>query len=233
MAEILEHLATFIQALINSFGYLGIVLVMFAENVFPPIPSELVMPFAGFIVGENLEELSLSSILSASSDRFTFVGVIIAGTVGALLGALFLYYLGFWADEPVIRTFIRRYGRWLLITEEDLDRALNFFDRYGESIMFFGRLIPIIRSIISIPAGMNHMSMPRFLIFTSLGASIWNIVLTVAGVILGANWEQVLDLVDKYQYATLAVILLAVGLFVVKRLRDRRAAKKIESSPVE
>ncbi|MBN1286191.1 MAG: DedA family protein [Anaerolineae bacterium] len=225
MAGILDQLANLIQSLIAALGYAGIAIVMFAENIFPPIPSELVMPFAGFIVGEHIEELTLGNILSASGEQFSFVGVIIAGTLGALLGALCLYYLGRWADEPVIRAFIRRYGRWFLLTEDDLDRALAFFNRYGEPIMFFGRLIPIIRSLISIPAGMNRMNMPRFLLFTTLGATVWNIVLTVAGVILGANWELVLDIVDKYQYATLAVLLLAAALFVVVRLRERRKAK--------
>jgi membrane protein DedA with SNARE-associated domain len=211
LSNILNQIATIIQEIILALGYPGIALIMFTENIFPPIPSELVMPFAGFLVGNP-----------DSPSAFTFVGVVASGTVGAVVGAVVLYYIGVWADEPVARAFLRRYGRWFLLSEEDLDRALSFFKRYGEIIVFFGRLIPIIRSLISIPAGMNRMSLLRFLLFTTLGATLWNVALTGAGVILGANWEQVLDIIDTYQNLTLVVLGAAVVLFVVVRLWQRR-----------
>ncbi|NPV67520.1 MAG: DedA family protein [Anaerolineae bacterium] len=212
MAEILDQLSVIIREIIMALGYPGISLVMLTENLFPPIPSELVMPFAGFLVAEG---------------RLSFVGVMLAGTLGAVAGATALYYVGVWLDEPVIRRFVRRFGRYFLISEEDLDRALAFFDRYGELVIFFGRLIPIIRSLISIPAGMNRMPLPKFLVFTTLGATIWNTILTVGGWWLGANWEQIIGYIKQYERLTLVVLALAVVVFVVMRVRNllsKRAA---------
>lgn len=212
MAEILDQLSVIIREIIMALGYPGISLVMLTENLFPPIPSELVMPFAGFLVAEA---------------RLSFVGVMVAGTLGAVAGATALYYVGVWLDEPVIRRFVRRFGRYFLISEEDLDRALAFFDRYGELVIFFGRLIPIIRSLISIPAGMNRMPLLKFLVFTTLGATIWNTILTVGGWWLGANWEQIIGYIKQYERLTLVALALAVVVFVVVRVRNllsKRAA---------
>lgn len=213
MAEILDQLRIIIEQLITGLGYPGIGFIMFSENIFPPIPSELVMPFAGFLVAKQ---------------EMAFVPVVASGTIGALVGAVVLYYIGLWLDEPVIRTFVRRFGRFLMLSEDDLDRALDFFGRYGQAVVFFGRLIPIIRSLISIPAGMNRMPLGTFLLFTTLGATIWNIVLTVAGVFLGENWEQILDVIKQYQNLTLIVIVLAVLAFIVVRLRNRFMGKAAE-----
>lgn len=212
MAEILDQLSVIIREIIMALGYPGISLVMLTENLFPPIPSELVMPFAGFLVAEV---------------RLSFAGVMVAGTLGAVAGATALYYVGVWLDEPVIRRFVRRFGRYFLISEEDLDRALAFFDRYGELVIFFGRLIPIIRSLISIPAGMNRMPLLKFLVFTTLGATIWNTILTVGGWWLGANWEQIIGYIKQYERLTLVALALAVVVFVVVRVRNllsKRAA---------
>jgi membrane protein DedA with SNARE-associated domain len=149
------------------------------------------MPFGGFLVAEG---------------RMSFVGVVAAGTVGAVLGAVALYALGAWAGEPLVRGFLRRYGRWLSTSEADLDRALESFGRYGDAIVFFGRLIPLIRSLISLPAGMRRMPMGRFLLLTTAGSAIWNSALAYAGVVLGRNWEAVLGFLGQYQKLTLAVL---------------------------
>jgi membrane protein DedA with SNARE-associated domain len=210
MAEILDQLSEFIQEVIEALSYPGITIVMFAENIFPPIPSEVVMPFAGFLVAD---------------DKLNFFGIVTAGTLGAVLGAIAIYYIGMWADEPLIRAFIRRYGKFFMLAEEDIDRALAFFERYGEIIIFTGRLIPIIRSLISLPAGMKRMPMGRFLLFTTLGTAIWTTLLSVAGVILGENWEDVLAIVDQYEKITLAALVLGVAVFIYTKLRDRRRRK--------
>lgn len=191
MSELFSQLAETIQNIIETIGYPGIALVMFLENVFPPIPSELVMPFAGFLTVEG---------------ELNFIGVWIAGTIGSVLGAVVLYYLGWWAGEAVVRRFLQRYGRVVGVSEKDYDRALRFFDKYGEAIVFFGRLIPIIRSIISIPAGADRMPMPKFLLFTTLGAAIWTGILAYAGRALGENWEDVIGVVEQYQTITVIVI---------------------------
>lgn len=214
MAQVLEFIRVLVESIILSLGYPGIALVMFTENIFPPIPSEVVIPFAGFLVQRG---------------EFSMLGVLVAASVGVLVGALVIYYIGVWADEPVIRGFVRRYGRWLFLSEDDVDRSMDFFDRYGEWVVFFGRLIPIIRSLISLPAGMNRMSMPRFLLFTTLGSLIWNTVLGTAGYFLGANWERILDITDRYEKVWLALMAAAVVAFFAKRIYDSR--KKAASQP--
>jgi membrane protein DedA with SNARE-associated domain len=184
---------------------------MFVENVFPPIPSELVMPFAGFLVGRG---------------EMSFVGVWLAGVIGSVLGALILYFIGMWAGDTLVRGFLRRYGKWFTTSEADYDRALRFFERYGSAVVFFGRLIPIVRSLISLPAGADHMPLPRFLLFTALGSAIWSGALAYAGVVLGENWEQVIEFVDDYQSLTIVVLaviaVLLVGAFIYFRMRGRR-----------
>jgi membrane protein DedA with SNARE-associated domain len=209
LKQLADWVATFIEQIIVNLGYPGIFLVMLAENLFPPIPSELVMPFAGFAVAKGNMDFTL---------------VMIAGTAGAVVGAIVLYKIGKWADEKVVRGFLQRWGRWLTITEDELDRALSIFDKRGDSIVFLGRLIPIIRSLISIPAGMRKMPMGRFLLFTSIGSSLWNLALTTAGVWLGASWKQILDVLGTYQNVTLVVLVLAIVAFVFVRFRRARAA---------
>lgn len=205
MAQLLEHLALWIEEIIQTIGYPGIGFMMFAENVFPPIPSELIMPFAGFLVGRG---------------EFNFVGVLIAGVVGSVLGALILYYIGMWAGDKVLRTFLRRYGYLFTVSEKEYDRALSFFARYGDAIVFFGRLIPLVRSIISIPAGANHMPLPKFILFTTLGSAIWSGALAYAGVALGENWEHVILFIENYQ-DIVTVIFAIVGLLFVAWIASR------------
>ena len=207
LAELLEQVRVLIEQIIAGLGYPGIGLVMLAENVFPPIPSELVMPLAGFLVADG--DLSLG-------------GVLLAGTLGAVLGALVLYGLGAWLDEPVIRAFVRRYGRYLLLDEGDLDRTMRFFSRYGQVMVFFGRLVPMVRSLISVPAGINRMPLGRFLISTTLGTLIWNSLLVGMGMLLGENWPEVLAIVKQYENVTLLALGALVIGFVVIRLRGRR-----------
>lgn len=222
MSALLEHLGELIQQIIGTLGYPGIFIASFAENLFPPIPSELIMPFGGFLAGRG---------------DFDPLGVIAAGTAGTLLGALLIYYLGVAVDGPVIRRFLHRYGALIGTSERDLDRALRLFARYGSALVFFGRLVPLIRTIISLPAGMNRMPLPRFLLFTTLGSGIWSALLTYAGVLLGANWEEVLVFMKIYERGTLialAVIGLAAAALVGARLlRARRAAAVIREIGVD
>ncbi len=214
MSAIMDKVQEIITAIITLLSYPGIALVMFAENLFPPIPSELVMPFAGFIVGKG--EMNL-------------VAVMVAGTIGAVLGALALYYIGMWADETIIRRFIRRYGKFFFISEADIDKTLAFFEKRGEIVVFTGRLIPLVRSLISIPAGMNRMPLGRFLLWTTFGSLIWNGILTYAGIVLGSKWEDVLGLVDRYEKVALGLIAVAGIWFIASRVvkaRRNRAGSK-------
>jgi membrane protein DedA with SNARE-associated domain len=218
VTHLFEQLSIIIEHIITALGLPGITLVMFAENIFPPIPSELVMPFAGFVVGQG---------------KADFVAVWAAGTLGSVAGAVILYYIGRWANEPIVRRFVRLFGRWFLLSEADLDRVLQAFARHGEAIVFFGRLVPIVRSLISLPAGMQRMPMGRFLIFTALGASIWTAVLTGVGVVLGANWEQVLDIARRYEQVTVLVLTALVVAFFAVRIWQRRRQRIAQTAPGE
>lgn len=208
MAEILEQIHLWLEQIIISLGYPGIVIVMFLESLFPPIPSELLIPFAGFLVSQG---------------HFSFSGILLAGTTGSLLGALALYYLGHHLGEPLIRTFLRRYGRYLLVAEHDFNRSLDFFKRYRESIVFFGRFIPLIRSLISIPAGINRMPLDRFVLFTTLGSGLWNSIMGYMGVILGENWTEILVFVKQYELFMLIALAVVAILFVLKRIAQLTA----------
>ena len=211
MTQVLEQLSTWIHDLIAAIGYPGIVIVMAIENIFPPIPSELVLPFAGSLSAQG---------------EMNFWLAVAAGTAGSLIGAVVLYAVGYFAREAGIRCLIARYGKYLFVSEKDLDRAAEWFERYGEAIIFFGRLIPIIRSIISVPAGYTRMNPVRFIIYTLLGTTLWNLILAYAGRLLGENWENILDLMDTYQYATLAVLVLAVLSFLTWRIVKRRQSSE-------
>jgi membrane protein DedA with SNARE-associated domain len=213
LAGILEGLQGWITSIIESIGYAGITFVMFAENLFPPIPSELVMPFAGFLVAQG---------------RFNLILTILAGTLGSLLGAVALYYIGLLAGESLVRPFFRRFGKFFLLSEQDLDKALGAFTRHGDLIVLGGRVVPIIRSLISLPAGMNRMPLGRFLIFTAIGSLVWTSILTIGGMLLGAAWEQIIGFVEVYQNVVVALVALVLVIFVVVRvnslLRARRAS---------
>lgn len=211
MGDVLSNLGDWIKNVIETLGYPGIVLVMALENVFPPIPSELVMPLAGFMANEG---------------TFSLLGVIIAGMIGSVLGALILYYFGAWANELVIRRFIRRWGRYAFISENDLDVSLSFFHRHGEAVIFFGRLIPLVRSLISIPAGMDRMPMPRFLFYTVLGTTIWSGILSYAGWVLKENYEAVAGYVERYQSVVIVLILVGILAFVYLRIVKPRLNPK-------
>jgi membrane protein DedA with SNARE-associated domain len=148
-------MAGWVMRVIYSAGYPAIVLLMFVENIFPPIPSELIMPLAGYMV---------------SRGQFSIVGVVAAGTVGSILGALPLYYLGRGLGEERLKRLADKHGRWLTVSRRDIERAKRWFDRHGWAAVVFCRLVPGVRSLISIPAGVDRMSLPVFLACTSAGS---------------------------------------------------------------
>ncbi len=203
MTFLLEQSRLIIESVIMALGYPGIALVMLVENLFPPIPSEIVVPFAGFLVGRG---------------KLNFTGVMVAATFGAVLGALVLYGLGAWLGEERLRALVRRYGRWTLVSERDFDNALTIFSRHERSVVFWARLMPGIRSLISIPAGVVRMRLGRFLLFTTLGTLVWNLILGVAGVVLGQNWGRVLALVDRYEIVVWGVLGALVAVWLGRQL---------------
>ena len=179
-----------------EFGYPGLLLLMLAENLFPPIPSEAVLPLAGFFVGQG---------------NLTFVLSLVVATLGSLIGALVLYALGRWGGRPLIL----RYGRVLRVTEAELDRADDWFDCYGSAVVFFGRMVPFARSVVSIPAGMSEMPIWRFSLLTALGSAAWNTLLIGTGWYLGENWQRVSSVVGSFSNVILIVMLVSVvGLII-------------------
>lgn len=182
-----------ILEMIYSMGYFGIVLLMFIENVFPPIPSEYIMPLAGFLVAE---------------DKFSLFGVVFAGTLGSVLGAFPLYFFGKKVGEKGMKRFAERHGKWLTLSPEDVERSNQWFDKYGASAVFFCRLVPGIRSFISIPAGINKMNLAPFIFYTTLGSAIWTTILALAGYFLRANFREVEEYLDYVSFAVFGSIIL-------------------------
>ena len=184
--------------IMNNFGYIGVFLLITIENVFPPIPSEVILLFGGFMT---------------TYTSMNVIGVIIASTLGSVLGAIILYYIGKILNKERLKKIITsKPGKLLRLKPEDIDKADEWFDTKGNKTVFFCRFIPVIRSLISIPAGMSEMPMKKFLIYTTLGSLIWNAALTIAGSIVGENWTSILEIMDNYSH--IIVILLAI-IFVI------------------
>lgn len=205
----LSGIASWVTDVVEELGYIGLLLMIALENVFPPIPSELVLPLAGFLTGQG---------------RMWFPGAVVAATAGSVIGALILYYAGYYFGEHRVRALVRRFGTWAMISEKDIDTADDWFDRHDREAVLFGRLFPVVRSLISIPAGIRHMRMWKFLIYTTIGSGIWNTVLIGVGWILGDNWEEVEQYVGYLQYLVILAVLAGVVWFVYKRLQQRSVA---------
>jgi membrane protein DedA with SNARE-associated domain len=211
LSQWIDNVAMWVQGVIRAMGYIGLGLVMFLENVFPPIPSEAVLPMAGWLAYER-------------EGGFTLWGVTLVGAIGSVAGALVFYGLGYWFGETRVRELLRRFGKWFLLSEDDFDTALTWFDRYGEYVIFFGRMVPIVRSLISIPAGIASMNLGRFSIYTAVGTALWSFLLGFAGYQLGRNWPLVIEWMGRYEKVVLGLAIVAVVVFVVQRLRQRRNA---------
>lgn len=194
-------------AVIQAYGYPGILLIVLIENLFPPIPSEIILPFAGFLVSRGV---------------LTMPGVVIAATMGSVLGALVLYMAGRWFGRERIYLVVTRYGRILTVSERDVQRTEEWFQRYGTWTVFFCRMIPIMRSLISIPAGLVAMDVLVFTFYTTVGTLIWNILLVGIGAALGAAWPLLSTWIGYYQDAVLVVILAVLAVFAAVRLSKTR-----------
>ena len=205
-----------VTTLYEAVGYLGVAIWVAIESVIVPIPSELILPFAGFLVGEGV------AIEPITGQPWTLPLVVLAGTLGATVGALVAYAIGYWGGRPVIL----RWGRWLRITAEDLDRTEAFFGKYGNAAAFFGRMIPVIRSLVSFGAGVGRMPIVPFTVFTFLGSLPFTALLVFAGMQLGANWEEVGAVIKRFEYVILAG-LVVVGLLWIwfRIIKPRRGAR--------
>lgn len=196
-----------ISGLMSSMGYFGVVFLMFLENVFPPIPSELIMPLAGYL---------------AAQGKMMFLGAWLAGTLGSVLGALPLYYVGHALGEERLKHWARKHGAWLTVSPGEIEKSSAWFNRHGGKAVFLCRLVPGIRSLISIPAGIGKMPMPKFLLFTALGSSIWSGALCYAGFHLGKNYQAVEKFMEPGTKIVIGILLL---IYTVRFVGQQRAQK--------
>lgn len=188
--------------IMNSYGYIGVFLLILIENLFPPIPSEVILLFGGFMT---------------TYTSLNILGMTLSSTLGSLIGAVILYKIGtFFGKERLKRMINSKYGKLLRITNEDIDKSFSYFNNNGEKTIFFCRFIPLIRSIISIPAGMYKMNMTKFIIYTFLGSIIWNIILIVLGCVVGSNWESILKIFDMYSKYTVIIIFIVLVILLIK-----------------
>lgn len=213
-----------IISMVNKFGYLGIILLIAIENIFPPIPSEVILTFGGF---------------ATTISNITVIGTIIASTVGSVLGAIALYWIGrFLNEERIDKLAESKVGKVLGLQKQDIHKAFSWFDSKGKFAVFFGRFIPIVRSLVSIPAGMAKMAMIPFLLLTTVGSLIWNTVLITLGRIAGASWSKIAGYVGGYSDIVLIgfIIIFILGIVAfylkksgtVKIIRFRKKKKETE-----
>lgn len=187
---ITEFLVGYIVAFIQSTGYMSVFILMMLESMVAPVPSEAVMPFAGFLV---------------ESGEFTFAGVLIVSTFGSIIGSLISYYIGYFGGRPLVE----RFGKYLLLDKHHLDLTEKYFQKKGDTTIFICRFIPVVRHLISIPAGMGKMNIVKFSIYTIIGAALWNAFLTYVGIKLKSNWNEVI------KYSSVIDIVVVIGLVLV------------------
>ncbi len=196
-----------ITLLIQSYGFWAVFILMTAESALIPIPSEVTMPFAGFLAGRGIVD---------------FWMIVFIGALGNTIGSLLAYYLGYYKGEEWTRIGIRRWGKWLLLRESEFDRGKEWFSKYDQQITFFSRLLPIVRTFISLPAGISKMNVARFTIFTFVGSFLWSGVLAYMGLKLGENWRLIEPYFRKFQFVIAGLLILGVIIYIKKHLEHRK-----------
>ncbi len=193
----------------NALGYPGVAMLVMVEVLFPPIPSEIVLPLAGFMAGRG---------------EYNLVLLIIVSTLGSVAGSMIIYGVSAWFGADRVYTLVDRYGKYAFITSADLEKAEEWFRNHGRATVFFGRLVPGIRSLVSIPAGLAKMPIGQFVLYTIAGSGLWNTILIVAGWVLGDQWERVENYTELFQLITVLVVLAAVFWFVYTRWSRRSSS---------
>ena len=188
LAFIDEIVIPFLNGLYGAVGYLGVLVAMAIESAMVPLPSELILPYAGFLVSDPTQ------IEPLTGGAWNFWIVVVAATIGNTLGSLVAYAIGAYGGRP----FLERYGKYLLIRPHEIELADSFFERHGSATVFIGRLLPIVRTFISFPAGVARMNIGKFILYSTLGAFLWSILLVWAGTVLGANWEDIRRMLQPF-----------------------------------
>jgi membrane protein DedA with SNARE-associated domain len=205
--NLMEFLSGFCIDIISTIGYPGVFFLMVLESMIVPIPSELVMPFAGFLI---------------SRGDFSFLFVIIASSLGSIVGSLISYYIGKYGGNRLVM----RYGKYLLLDAEDLLRTEEWFNKRGEYTIFISRFIPVVRHLISIPAGIGNMNLKRFTIYTITGASLWNFILTYSGYLLGKNWSKIEQYTEPFSVTVAALLLLGFVFTAYRHIKHKKFTNK-------
>lgn len=201
MQEVLTYM-------MNTFGYLGVCFLIAIENIFPPIPSEVILTLGGFMT---------------TYTRLTVPGVIVFSTIGSLIGALILYRIGMELNrERLGHVMESRMFRRLGFEKTDVEKTIAAFERHGKKAVLFGRCIPIVRSLVSVPAGMAQMNLTVFLFYTTIGSTVWNVLLVSLGATLGASWETILVYLNRYSGAVRLVLLAGGGVFLVRMIKRKK-----------
>jgi len=211
MEEITKFIVTQLTNLIESYGLFAVFILMTAESALIPIPSEVTMPFAGFMASRGL---------------INFWSVVTVGAFANLVGSLLAYWIGFTKGEVWVKVAIKRWGKWLLIKESEFERAKEWFHNYGTWVAFGSRLLPVVRTFISLPAGIAKMNLPLFSLFTFLGSFIWSAFLAYLGLKLGQNWLSIEPYFRKFQFLIVGIGLLGVILYIRAHLRNRHQEAK-------
>ena len=200
-----------ILSIMGKYGYVGVFLLIMIENVFPPIPSEVILLFGGFMT---------------TYTKLNLIGMLIASTLGSIFGAIILYYIGKIFNKDRLKMLISgRLGKILRLKASDIDNADNWFDNKGNKTVFFCRFIPLVRSLISIPAGMSEMPIIKFLLYTLFGSLIWNTVLIIIGCLVGENWIKIVSILDTYSHIVV-IILFVTAVIGVYLFYKKRSSKK-------
>lgn len=197
-----------ILSIMGKYGYIGVFLLIMIENVFPPIPSEVILLFGGFMT---------------TYTKLSIFGMVVASTLGSLFGAIILYYIGKIFNKDRLKKIISgKLGKILRLKVSDIDNADNWFDNKGNKTVFFCGFIPLVRSLISIPAGMSEMPMFKFLLYTLFGSLIWNTVLIIVGSVVGENWTKIVSILDTYSHIVVLIlfVVVAVGIYFFYRKRS-------------
>ncbi|GAC1462101.1 MAG: DedA family protein [Candidatus Limnocylindrales bacterium] len=205
------YVLPFLDSIYATFGYLGVVLAMAIESAAIPLPSELILPFAGWSV-------SRGTIEPLTGAPWTYAGAVVAGVVGNTAGSLLAYAIGAYGGRPLLA----RYGKYVLISARDVDLAEGWFRRFGDATVFFSRMLPVVRTFISIPAGIARMPLWRFVLFSVLGAIPWVMLLVWGGVVLGDHWLDLKRQLKGLDYLVVAGLLVLIGLFIWRHLRQSR-----------
>jgi membrane protein DedA with SNARE-associated domain len=198
-----EFLANYITHIIDQAGYASVFVFMVMESMVLPVPSEAIMPFAGFLI---------------ASKTFTFWNVVVISTLGSIVGSLISYYAGYFGGMP----FVKRFGRYVLLDEHELATTEKFFTKRGEITILICRFVPVIRHLISIPAGTGKMNIVKFIIFTVIGAGLWNAFLAHVGFVLKNNWAEVMKYSKIIDIAVLLFLVACVGLYIYRHLKRKR-----------